>query len=328
MMDRLAIPLVFSYLLLWPYPIKSEEELIGYWSPHVKTAIELHLKKYAEKGAYVILDFDNTLMCHDIGEAAFAQLLMDGRINRDSITPTLRPLPCEEPEENLYSYYQRLCRKNNRLGYQWIVQIMHGLRVSDVIDATEQACQWESPFEYWHDNTRCFVRSPKPYVEMQSLVSCCHSLGIQTFVVSASNIFSVRWSAQRHFGIPGSDVIAIAPYVSDGNQCLNPQKLDNCDSIINGILTPLLNSPVPCFQGKVDAITAYIKRRNPPLLIAGDSGNDWPMMTHFTSDKTLRLWINKNRADTSKIISHIIQRPDSHCWLFQKADTELGRFVK
>lgn len=62
--------------------------------------------------------------------------------------------------------------------------------------------------------------------------------------------------------------------------------------------TATLWSPLPGQEGKVATIQAYIDPLRRPMLIAGDSSSDWPMLSH---SRRVRLWIDHDAASTERL---------------------------
>ena len=126
------------------------------WNAAVRNSLATLIEKGAGKNLPVVFDFDNTLVCGDIGEATLALLVNAGLIRKDRIhggsAPAFRPRgrarvtlnSCHDPVE----YYERFldptthgaadpAPKSN--GYVWAVEVMAGLGILDILKATQAA---------------------------------------------------------------------------------------------------------------------------------------------------------------------------------------------
>lgn len=94
--------------------------------------------------------------------------------------------------------------------------------------------------------------------EIVELINYLRGKGVSIWIVSASSEPAVR-AAARHFGIE-AEVIGVRSMLE------------------NRIFTSELQEPIPMFEGKAVCIKARIDSTKAPILAAGDSMNDLPML--------------------------------------------------
>ena len=59
------------------------------WAPATRRALENLIRRGAGRNLPVVFDFDNTLVCGDVGEATFAVLVRDGLLSPERLGPHL-----------------------------------------------------------------------------------------------------------------------------------------------------------------------------------------------------------------------------------------------
>lgn len=297
---------------------------LAHWSPSAAEAIDRVLKE-ARQGDCAVFDFDNTVICGDIGEATLAVLVRDGILRpQAALCPAFkttdgRVVQVENPVD-LISYYEALLDPTIHgsedptplsNAYAWAVQIMGGLSVNDVVNATERAFGLSAPDRLVPIKVQAGLSPfPAPFLYPGSveLIAALLRRDISVWVVSASNAWSVRWMVQSVLnrrleslgvprGIPNSQVIGLSCLLTDssgqlykdsvlsrrssGYECLEPQAISGFQ------LTTMLEFPVPTYSGKVARIIDHIGKT--PLLAAGDSPGDLPMLAFSRH----RVWIQR-----------------------------------
>ena len=74
---------------------ESDPQLNGKgWTAAVRSRLEALLAEHAEQRQLVVFDFDNTVLCGDIGEATFETLVRSGVISPESVPRGLVPCAC------------------------------------------------------------------------------------------------------------------------------------------------------------------------------------------------------------------------------------------
>lgn len=318
----------------------------GKWLPDVKTRLETLIAENANQGKIVVFDFDNTIICRDIGEATFALMVKEKKLTPASVPKAVSPsftLGREnvilDSAKDLTFYYESLLvatrhqAGDNSLhanGYAWVVQIMSGLTPADIVDYTKRAYK-NGTAEMDSIDPKSGVSNindylqPFFYPEMVDLLGLLLKNRYDVYVVSASNVWTVRWMVTQKLNpliqAKHGNNIAIAPgHVLGVNVLLrdkrtgmlykdpvligeNPaySRLD-AEELTNYELTSQVVYPLTGYFGKVANILKYISLER-PFLIAGDSPNDLPMLNRAR----YRLWLARleKKDYQDKVIAQI-----------------------
>jgi phosphoserine phosphatase len=228
----------------------------------------------AEKIA--VFDLDNTLLIGDIGDAVFAWLLKEGH-----------KLPFSWKE-----YDDLLTAGRKREAYERVVTAMAGLTVDALSQATFQVLHCDQPDIELAEGR---VPVPRPNPVMQAFLKRIEDIGFHIYVISATNIQSVRLACRELFGLPEArafGIRSILEFVSDpasGNK--------------QAVLTGKLEEPVTIGEGKVEAFKRFISP-NPPLIAAGDSLSDVPML-NMVPPAGLTIWVCRPGTDPAAITPHL-----------------------
>ncbi len=187
-------------------------ELPG-WLPGVRARLEKLIRANSGKGLPVVFDFDNTIVCGDIGEATLAVLTRSGRLCRQNISVTLCPpfrpakgepmLPGNSAE--VTDYYEALLAPTFHglkdpsplsNGYVWAVEIMEGLSPWEIIEATKTAFELSRPHQIKLIRStpgKAVFPAPFFYEQTVELIARLIKHEFDVWVISASNVWSVRW---------------------------------------------------------------------------------------------------------------------------------------
>ena len=199
--------------------------------PSARAQLQALLDAGPRQGA-VAFDADGTLWRGDVGEDLLRYLLAQ------------KLLPAVAGRQRVYEEYERRVAKDPADAYGWAVEIMAG------VNETQLAQHCETFF------TQRYAGRVFNYV--RPLLKTLESLGLHTYVVSASPVWAVIPGAQA-LGIPPERVIAVTSEVEQG------------------VLTDRLLKPIPCGEGKVHALKA---RALEPLLAVGNGELDLPMLQY------------------------------------------------
>jgi phosphoserine phosphatase len=203
-------------------------------------------------------DLDNTLISGDIGDALFASLARNGR------TPSLR-----------WGEYEELLRTKKTTAYRRVVAALDGLSVKEVehqlgsiLGASSRTivCDGVS------------VPVPRPRRFMKGLVQELQTSGWEVYVISASAQAAAESASGYFFGIPRERVLGVRSVIDRGR------------------FTRELVEPAPVGAGKADVYRASIGSER-PLLVAGDSMLDLPMMD-LASSVGICLWCGTEYGET------------------------------
>lgn len=264
------------------------------WRPQVYEWLQDLLQTAPSDSPAAVFDFDNTCILGDIGEL-FSHFLIDemryrydldefwaqiheedGRADLREITEAALAIPrALRPTSAEYQRYQaemgalygrRLKRAGKRDCYEWAVRLHVGLRPQQIKAWTQEAIENELASDIAVERRLSATgeevkisRGIRYLLEMGQLMHALEQAGFEVWVVSATNIWSVRVFA-GYFGIPPERVL--------GNRV----------TIEDGLLTGQTQSPVLFREGKVAIIDQVIKKQ--PLLVAGDTITDFEMLCY------------------------------------------------
>jgi hypothetical protein len=329
------------------------------WTAQVRQSLETLIHREAGRGLPVTLDFDNTIICGDIGEATMAILVRRGLLDAAQLPPTLSPTfrlpggmvvrPGGTPD--LTRYYEAYSSPTmhgsadpNPLAnaYTWAVEVMQGLRASDVVDAAAEAFAFSRPGELNAiEVTPGQTAYPAPYFhpEMVELIAELMRRKYEVWIVSASNVWSVRYlilevlnpllrqSGLRHGLAPHRVLGASSILTNARNQLFKDHVLVRQspayanlerNTLSRLVLTSRLQFPVPTYSGKVGVVWDALRRK--PFLAAGDSPGDHAMLT-FSEH---RLWIARlEKPEFQAATARLIRQTMPDRWMVQP--TLLGR---
>ncbi|MSU58132.1 MAG: haloacid dehalogenase-like hydrolase [Pedosphaera sp.] len=332
------------------------------WNEKTRRALERLIDRGAGKNLPVVFDFDNTLVCGDVQEATLAVLARSGRLTAARLPETLSPsfrLPGKglvtlQSGADLTEYYEAFLaptahgdRDPTPLanGYAWAVEVLEHLRVSEVVAATREACEFaRAPHDGFIEVTPGKTRFPAPrfYPEMVELVAELIRHRFDVWIISASNVWSVRWMVQHELnprlrqhglkqGLRADHVIGISTLLTDRSGRLykdallvrnDPGYAALDEKTLRSFrLTSRLQFPVPTYSGKIACIFDAIGDR--PYLCAGDSPGDHPMLVYSRH----RLWIARlEKPGYQKKLAQLIRKTGSAGWMIQAARTrgEIG----
>ena len=142
-------------------------------------------------------------------------------------------------EKKIDASHQYIIKADKGKGYQWVVEIMAGLKELDVD-------RWAKDFFHKYFAARA-------YAPQKQLIAELKAKGFDVWIVSASN----RWIVQ-----------AGAPYMG-----IAPNRVIGVDmQVENGVLTNRLKGHMTYAAGKVDAINAHMAA--PPV-----EGRDYTLVS-------------------------------------------------
>jgi hypothetical protein len=327
------------------------------WHPSTRRRLESLIRKGAGQGLPVAFDFDNTLVCGDIGEATLALLVRDGQICAEHLPPLLVPEFRAETGElvsvgnlpDLTSYYETYLAPTAHggldptplaNGYVWAATAMQGLSVKTVAQATQRVFARARPGRVVSiEVTPGRTAYPVPffYPEMVDLLGLLLRHDFDVWVVSASNVWSVRWMVLNALNpllraqgvrksLPADHVIGVSTLLTDRQQRFYKDSVlvrtDPAYARLEGRalgrlrLSGQLHFPAPVYSGKVAALWDVLGR--PPFLAAGDSPGDLPMLSFARH----RLWIARsNKTKYQAAMAVCRQETGNRAWLVQPTVT-------
>src|SRR5512133_1714781 len=296
------------------------------WNKETRRALQQLIAEGSGRQLPAVFDFDNTLVCGDIGEATLA-IFARNKVLTPQHAPTslcpafrtgtnrlVRMSSCADVTE----YYEALLEPTVHgakdpqplaNGYAWATQVMEGLQLTQVIKATRAAVAWsdrESTGRIEVTPGRTAYPVPSFYAEMVELIGELLKHRFDVWIVSASNVWSVRCMVLeklnpllRSLGYPAGlraeHIVGVSTLLMDRSKHLYKDPVlvhenKGYASLHPGALrrfrlTGQMQYPVPTYSGKIAAIFSALGRN--PFLVAGDSPGDLPMMAIGRH----RLWI-------------------------------------
>ena len=328
------------------------------WNDQTRRALERMINRGAGRDLPVVFDFDNTLVCGDVQEATLAVLARSGRLTIAHIPKTLSP-PFRLPGKgrvtlqsgvDLTEYYEAFLAPTVHgdddptplaNGYVWAVEVLEQMRISEVVAATRTACEFtRPPHNGFIEVTPGRTRFPAPYFypEMVELVAELVRHRFDVWVVSASNVWSVRWMVLQQLnpllqergvkpGLRADHVIGVSTLLTDRAGGLHKDVvLVKQNAAYAGLeektlkrfrLTSRLQFPVPTYSGKVACIFDAIGGR--PYLCVGDSPGDHAMLAYSRN----RLWIARlEKPGFQRKLTELMRQTGRTGWLVQAALTK------
>ncbi len=223
-------------------------------------------------GDVAVFDADGTVWEGDVTESLLEDLERDRAIDLDGAPLPLPPLP----GEGVFAYYLRVTSWDVPLGYQWAVQVFAGQTVEALTERV-RALQTKRP----PGRSRSAPRVRSAIADWMEAFS---RRGGTSWIVSASPESLVRALAlDPVYGLPlrpehviGVDSLWVE---ADGERHSfgmqrDAGKVPHCPP--GAVLTAHLRTPLTWYEGKVAAIDRWVRKT--PVLVAGDSANDRPML--------------------------------------------------
>jgi len=216
----------------------------------------------AREPPFAVLDFDNTCIVNDVGEATLAFMCRNHLLRcGDLLPPGGQPCNPAYHEQVFRHYYHLLNGGDIRAASLLCAGIFAGFRPDEAAAVASAALDAEgaTPGE-----TELFdlpvARGLMLRPALHRLIEFSITNAIRIWIVSASPAIAVRAAMQR-FGLPGN-LIALRHRI-DGE-----------------VLSRALEAPHSIAEGKVDCIKTFIDRSQRPLFAVGDSVYDLPMLEY------------------------------------------------
>ena len=262
---------------------------MNHWSmshqQQIQSAIETAFEQ--SDSPFAVFDADNTIWKHDIEEALLAWLEYRGLVGLKDLPGSILPFPVRA-NDSLFSYYQHLSEIDHSICYLWACQAFAGFSLRDLQTEIGKMLQFESPIPIPHSSQT--IPIPKIYPAQRQLIEYLTQSGVQVWVVSASLEEIVRMvlcDPDSGLSIPPHRVIGVNLLMKRGEQyaagCLDRQKgIQEFEHFFSEErmefhLTEHPLTPLTWYAGKVAAIKTWIHPAQRPMLVAGDSPNDFHM---------------------------------------------------
>lgn len=300
----------------------SDRRPLDLWPAAARAPIVAAIAR-APADAFATIDADNTIWKYDLEEALLPYLENEGLLSVAKLDPALKPIPFL-PGESLYGYYQRLCGIDDKLCYPWIGQAFAGIPLAILKREIDRMIAGGKPIPVraiaGGKPVAATVMPPRIMPAQRQLFAFLHAHRVRIYVVSASDEELVRMivSDPRYgLDIAPQDVIGVTELLRDPidgsvttarTQIAAGHFLDATYPAARHarmVLTPTLWSPLTWYEGKVAGIMAYIDPVRRPVLAAGDSASDWPMLFYAGG---VRIWVDRKGAATPALMRERTRR--------------------
>ncbi len=315
--------------------------------------LESLIQAGAGKDRPVVFDFDNTIVCGDIGEAVLAMLVRDGQLTVASAAKVWSPalVPSEGHPIDLGSvrdlteYYEALLAPTTHggkdpmplaNGYAWAVEIMRDLSLLEVVRATQKVWALSQPMQERHlEVTPGHTSYPVPFFYPAIVEFMAELLRAQfeVWIVSASNVWSVRWLVLNglnplikahgiHKGLPASQVIGVSTLLADPAGRLYKDAVLVRENEAYAQLDETVSSSFRLTGLLQFPVPTYSGKvgviwdaiKGRPWLCAGDSPGDHAMLS-FSEN---RLWIARlEKPGYQEATQELIRQTGTNGWLIQ-----------
>lgn len=208
-----------------------------------------------------VFDLDNTLLIGDIGDAVFSML----KIMKKPIKLTWK------------KYLEILKNEGKETAYSRVVSEMAGLSFGTIENATEKVLK---STDKYIEVENISVPVPKAHPFMFELLQILRENSFNIYVISATNIFSVRITCRYFFKIPEDNCFGIEPIT---------KKIDIGDSKAQYILSNEIKKPLTITTGKEVLYWEKISKTR-PLITAGDSETDI-FLLNLVDSNGFSIWV-------------------------------------
>ncbi len=289
------------------------ESALTLWPEEDRHSIAVSVAKAAAddlEQPFAVFDADGTIWSSDATESFMAYLESKGVLTPDHLEPSLKVVPFL-PDEGVYSYYLRLCALNKAIGYPWCTQVFAGFTLEELRGYYQDMMKTAgSQVRVWNGTAfeEKFVAVPKPWPAQVQLIHALEESGVRVFIVTASPEEIARFLACApacdptfEFNLPHERVIGINTLLRDdktGEVTSSRLRLNGSSVLFDSLhtreqweklrVTSFILPPVTMYAGKVAGITSFINPTQPPVLAAGDSSSDFPMLFYSAG---ARIWV-------------------------------------
>ena len=293
---------------------------LSLWSPDHQQQLRSTIQKAKkQEKPFVVFDADNTIWKHDVTLGMMAWLEGRGVLSLQQYPQHLLVIPPKE-KESVYGYYERLCvQMGDSTCYLWSAQAFQGVPLSVMRTEVKamMATEKDMPVTIYKNGIQSIENVPVPKI-FPTQIQLIHELqknGIEVWVVSASLEELVRMIvSDSEFGIniPSAQVIGVNMLIQreDGTMWASAQHriagMKGADYFdeerMTGVLTHHLYAPATWYSGKVAAIQEWIHPNHRPMLVAGDSPNDFFMQFYSNASQGgTRLRIHRKDSHKRKL---------------------------
>ena len=288
------------------------EMAMKHWSTSHQQQIQMAIETARANSItpFAVFDADNTIWKHDIEEALLAWLEFRGLLHLKDLPESILPLPIRA-EESVFSYYQYLSEIDHSICYLWACQAFSGFSLNDIHNEIKQMFSFGSSIPIPRSSRT--VPIPQIYPAQLQLIKHLTEAGIRVWVVSASLEEIVRMvicDPDNGLPIPPHQVIGVNLLLKHKEQhsagCFDRQRGMNgsehffSPDRMTFQFTEYPLTPLTWYAGKVAAIKTWIHPNQRPMLVAGDSPNDFHMQ-FYAAAEGVRLRIHLSAQHKNKL---------------------------
>ncbi|VVS92424.1 haloacid dehalogenase-like hydrolase [Desulfoluna spongiiphila] len=299
------------------------------------------IERNAYQGKFAVFDCDNTVWYQKLEESLLPYLENRGLMGPEALAPSLKVIPFL-PDDTLTSYACRLYDIDNKVGSPWMARVFAGFTLEELkghVDDLFALNGASIPAKHRRNGelVDVEVEAPRIYPGMRELINAMQENGIEVIFISTALEELVRMVAcdpRYGLNIKPENVIGVSTLLKDREtgeittarlQIERGHFFDETYPKARHMameLTPTLWSPNTMYFGKVWAIKDYIHPVNRPVLVAGDSPNDHPMLFEAEEFGGIKLWINHREADwkATKEARKIRARQQQEAWHYPSAN--------
>lgn len=212
---------------------------------------------------YAVLDFDNTCIINDIGDATIAYLCEHKLLKDPALLENYTGSELNYGKAVLEHYYHLIKHGANHEHCAFASRCLSGFAVDEIPDLVEKVLEHEGPVitnkELFDTHVNKGI-APRDYIHDLYKYATDHDINM--WVVSASSEHIVRATISILFPKWNVRVIGIQNNITDG------------------ALGPEITLPLSAGPGKLTHIKNTIDQNIKPLFVAGDSMNDFAMLNY------------------------------------------------
>lgn len=272
---------------------------------------------------FAVFDADNTIWKYDLIEALVAWMEHTEQIQLHNIPPELIPVPFREGE-SLISYYDFLCDIDHSLAYLFTAQIFAGFTLGELREATKiMMAQTEDIVVPIRGGQQRTVPIPQIFPAQVELIHTLQAQGVEVWIVSASLEEVVRMVASDPaFGInlPPEKVIGVNLMLQKPSGDVTVGAIERKAGYtgleyylgserMHWVMRAFPFAPLTWYAGKLAAIQEWIDPTQRPILVAGDSPNDFYMQFYCEVESGgVRLRIHRKDSHKERLHQEISRR--------------------
>jgi phosphoserine phosphatase len=243
------------------------------------TAFEAAISKRLEEtreAPFATLDFDNTCIVNDIGEATLAFMCENNLLRCSDLLPSGGKPGDPAYHSQVFRHYHQLLNGGDiRAASLLCARILAGFKPDEATAVVAAALDAEGNIP---GEAELFgipiARGLAVRPALRRLIEFSTANAVQIWIVSASPAIAVQ-AAMQSFGLPGN-LIALRHRIE------------------GEVFSLTLDTPHSIAEGKVDCIKTFIDAKRRPLFAVGDSVYDLPMLEYAE----LRAVVERDNAVT------------------------------